>query len=115
MARKAEAEFELELLKKKLAELKNLTFPESPEDPFLDNLYLELADYEVSILQFANKLLEGRPVTNKEIIRIDNDWNEKLETFNPDQNNRIEACSALKQYKQNLDDFVDFVLKIKAP
>jgi hypothetical protein len=115
MEGKAKTEFEFELLKKKLAELQSLTFPESPDDPFLNNLYLELADYEVNIVRYASGLLENGLRTNKEKFRIDNDWNEKLDTFDPNKNDRIEAYSVLKHHKQILDDFIDCVLQLNDP
>lgn len=111
MTEKSEFNNQEEQLIKKCKELINSGFPESPEDPFLDNLYLELSDYHVYVTNIANSILEGRPGIEKETIRIDEEWNERLDSFDPAKNARLEACSALKQHKQILDEFIDFVLK----
>lgn len=99
-----------DLLVNKWNELKTLSFPESPQEPLLFNLYLALSEYEVYVSKIGISILEkGEPI-DKNSIEIDEDWNEKLDSFTQDENS-TDQVSALKNHKHYLDEFLRLILK----
>lgn len=99
-----------ELLINKWKELKTLDFPESPQEPFLFNLYLALSEYEIYVSKIVTSILETGELIDKNSIQIDEKWDEILDSLTPHENN-VEQISALKKYKQCLDEFLRLVLK----
>jgi hypothetical protein len=110
MDSKPDSNAQHELLLKKWEELKNLPFPESPGHPFLDNLYLELAEYAVYVSKIACRALENRERIDKESVCLNEDWNNKSDSFNSNESSPNEVHSSLKEYKQALDDFIRLIL-----
>jgi hypothetical protein len=100
-----------EPLKKKWETLEKLDFPQSPGEPYLDNLYLELADYTVFVSTIAATILDEGLKPDKEQIEINQDWNNRLENFKPDSEVYNLVCSSMKEYKQVLDEILDLILK----
>jgi hypothetical protein len=102
----------IELLIRKWEELKNLTFPESPGHPFLNNLYIELAEYDVYVCNIARSIIEKGEKVDRQLVRINEDWNEKLDSFDPDESGVNQEYNEMKQYKQVLDEFISLILKM---
>jgi hypothetical protein len=100
-----------ESLVKKLEELKNLPFPESPKEPFLDNLYIELADYDIYVNKIVTSILEGQRL-DRQSIQMDEGWNERLESFNPAEIGADKEFSSLKEYKEVLDEVMRAVIGV---
>jgi hypothetical protein len=98
-----------DLLVNKWKELKTLSFPESPQEPFLFNLYLALSEYEVYVSKIGSSFLKKGNLLDKNSIQIDEEWNEKLDSFIADEN-CADQVSALKNHKQHLDEFLRLVL-----
>jgi hypothetical protein len=105
-----ESDSRYEILRQKWEELKKLAFPESPGHPGLDNLYLELAEYDVYITNLAVSILEKGERPDRKSIQINEDLNSKLDAFNPEGSSLIQAYSAIKEHKQALDEFICLVL-----
>jgi hypothetical protein len=101
-----------ESLRMKWEELEKLDFPESPGEPALVYLYLELADYTVYVSKIAASILDEGQNPDKKLVRIDEDWNHRMERFNPANDVEKRVCSSLKEYKQVLDEILGLVLKI---
>jgi hypothetical protein len=91
-------------------ELKKLDFPESPGHPFLDNLYVELAEYAVYVSKTAGSILEKGEKPEKITIPVDEEWNTRLDSFSSDEKGANQVCFELRQYKQALDDFITRLL-----
>jgi hypothetical protein len=106
MEHKSVSNTENEQIRQKWDNLKKLAFPESPGHPFLDNLYIELAEYDVYVCGIAASILEKGAHIDRESIRVDEDWNNKLDTFDSSEKDANQACSDLRQYKQALDDLL---------
>jgi hypothetical protein len=99
-----------ELLVKKWKELKALNFPESPQEPFLFDLYLALSEYEVYVSKIGISILDKGELIDKNSIQIDEEWNEKLDSFISDKTS-TDQIATLKDHKQSLDEFLRLVLK----
>lgn len=106
MQQKSDSNAGNEKIRQKWKDLKKLAFPESPGHPFLDNLYLELAEYDVYVCGIAGSILEKGEHIDRESIRVDEDWNNKLDAFDSSEKDANQACSELRQYKQALDDLL---------
>jgi hypothetical protein len=105
-----ESDSSYEILSQKWEDLKKLAFPESPGHPALDNLYLELAEYDVYVSKIAISILGNGGRIDRQSVRINEDLNDKLECFDPEGSNLSEAYSAIKQHKKALDEFISLVL-----
>jgi hypothetical protein len=99
-----------ELLVNKWEEIKTLNFPESPQEPYLLNLYLSLSEYEVYVIKIGSSKLEKGDLIDKNSIKIDEEWNEKIDLFTAD-GNCADQVFVLKNYKQSLDEFLRLVIK----